>query len=217
MLPFTEDQFFDAFAAYNSTIWPAQAIAYVLAAGLLVMIVTRQPWSWRAAALLLGVFWTWNGLAYHLAFFAPINPAAYGFAALFVAQGAIFLWHVAFGPDREMVIRLDIASVLALTAIGYAMVVYNLIGSLTGHGWPRAPVLGVAPCPTTIFTLGLSMLLERPLPASVVVIPILWALIGSTAAVLLHVLEDLGLLASAAVIIFVMLRPGLHLSGRQWL
>jgi hypothetical protein len=149
MLPFTAEQFFDVFVAYNGTIWPAQAIAYVLAAGLLVTIATRQPWSWRAAALLLGVFWSWNGLVDHLAFFAPINPAAYGFAALFVAQGAIFLWHAEFGPDRKLVIRLDIASVLALAAIGYAMIVYNLIGSLAGHGWPKAPVFGVAPCPAS--------------------------------------------------------------------
>lgn len=73
---------------------------------------------------------------------------------------------------------------------------------LAGHGWPRAPVFGVAPCPTTIFTLAL--LLASRTPLVVAAIPVLWALVGTTAAVLLGVPEDLGLLVAVAA--FLLLR-----------
>ena len=32
MLPFTVDEFFSVFSAYNNAIWPAQLLAYLLAA-----------------------------------------------------------------------------------------------------------------------------------------------------------------------------------------
>ena len=57
-------------------------------------------------------------------------------------------------------------------------------------------MFGVAPCPTAIFTFGLLMLSARPLPIWLLCIPLAWAGIGSTAAVLLGVREDLGLLVS---------------------
>jgi hypothetical protein len=79
------------------------------------------------------------------------------------------------------------------------MVVYSLIGVMAGHGWPRAPMFGVAPCPTTIFTFGVHMLATPSVPWWLVAIPVIWAVVGSTAAVLLGVPEDLGLLAAVAV------------------
>jgi hypothetical protein len=57
-------------------------------------------------------------------------------------------------------------------------------------------VFGVAPCPTTIFTFGVLLMTVRPLPWWFVALPLIWAAIGSTAAVMLAVPEDLGLLVS---------------------
>jgi hypothetical protein len=196
MLPFTVDQFFEVFAVYNRAIWPVHIAAYVLAVIVLWALFTERLWSGRAVAILLGAFWLWNGLAYHLSFFAPINPAAYAFAALFVVQGVLFVGYgLRGGPIVS--IRKDARTLLAVAFIAYAMVVYSLIGVIAGHGWPRAPMFGVAPCPTTIFTFGVLMLATPSVPWWLIAIPVIWALIGSTAAVLLGVPEDLGLLAAA--------------------
>lgn len=62
-------------------------------------------------------------------------------------------------------------------------------------------MFGVAPCPTTIFTLGVLMLARQSASMWLAAIPIAWALIGSTAAVLLGVREDLGLLASVVALL----------------
>lgn len=199
MLPFTIDQFFQLFEVYNRTIWPVHVVAYGLAGFVLWAILTGRAWSWRAAAVVLSLMWLWNGLAYHLAFFTLINPAAYGFAVLFVAQGLLFFASALSDQGPSIVVGKNWRSALALAAIAYALIIYSVLGHLAGHGWPRAPVFGVAPCPTTIFTFGILMLAGPAIPRQLFVLTILWAFVGSTAAVLLGVPEDFGLLASAGI------------------
>jgi hypothetical protein len=80
----------------------------------------------------------------------------------------------------------------ALALAAYALVAYPLLGAAAGHGWVRGPILGVAPCPTTIFTLALLLLAERP-SALLAAIPFAWSLLGLSAAVQLGIREDYGL------------------------
>jgi hypothetical protein len=54
-------------------------------------------------------------------------------------------------------------------------------------------MFGVAPCPTTIFTMGLLLLTEGRTPPHLAIIPVLWALVGGSAVWLLGVPEDLAL------------------------
>ena len=158
MLPFSVEQFFALFERYNLAIWPAQLVAYVLAGFLVWSIAARRMMSWRVAAFTLGAFWLWNGLVYHLAFFTAINPAAYGFAALFVVQGVALISSGLQAGNTRIIVERDAWTAVAAGLILYAMVAYIIIGILVGHGWPRAPMFGVAPCPTTIFTLGVLIL-----------------------------------------------------------
>ena len=90
MLPFTFDEFFSVFAAYNVAIWPVQIAAYVIAAMALWLIFARRPAAGRVAGGVLALFWLWDGIAYHLLFFSKINPAAYIFGAGFILQGLLF-------------------------------------------------------------------------------------------------------------------------------
>lgn len=82
------------------------------------------------------------------------------------------------------------------TLLGYAFVVYPLLNVALGHGYPTMPTFG-APCPTTIATLGLlTWATPRP-PWFVWLVPLLWVLVGTSAAFILGIREDLGLLAAA--------------------
>ena len=201
MLPFTVDDFFDVFSAYNEAIWPAQILAYALAALVLWMMITRHRRAGRMTAVVLAIFWLWNGIAYHLAFFAPINPAANLFAPLFLVQALLFIGVAALGSGLPVSLTLSWRGAAGAACIAYALLFYNLIGVAAGHGWPGAPMFGVAPCPTTIFTIGLLLLAAARLPIWLLAIPVLWAAIGTTAAVLLNVPEDLGLAAAAVALV----------------
>ncbi|KAB2912621.1 MAG: hypothetical protein F9K29_18370 [Hyphomicrobiaceae bacterium] len=205
---FTTDQFFEVFARYNHAIWPAQIAAYVLAAIALLAVFMGRPWRGRVVAAVLALFWLWNGVAYHLAFFAAINPAAYAFAAMFILQGLLFLVYGIIGDRFALAQGIGWKGIVGLVLIVYAMIVYGLLGHISGHAWPRAPVFGVAPCPTTIFTFGLLLLTTRTTPLWLLVVPLAWAAIGSTAAVLLAVREDLGLLVAALAALALLPRWG---------
>ena len=74
----------------------------------------------------------------------------------------------------------------------YGLVIYPLLGYFFGHVYPRNPTFGL-PCPTTIFTFGLLLMTQKFIPAYVLVIPVIWALIGSAAALSLTIREDFGL------------------------
>jgi hypothetical protein len=45
-----------------------------------------------------------------------------------------------------------------LLFIIYALLIYELLGYWAGHGLMAGPMLRVAPCPTTIFTIGVLLL-----------------------------------------------------------
>jgi hypothetical protein len=137
-----------------------------------------------------------------------VNPAAKGFAAVFVLQAVLFLATAVTRHDLQFRLGSDLRSSLALLLILYAMVIYEALGWLAGHGLMQGPLFGVAPCPTTIFTIGLLLLARGGLAVWLSIIPVIWALIGSTAAVLLGVTEDIALaVAALLLLVYLAVRP----------
>jgi len=197
-LPFAPDQFFAVFAAYNRSLWPFALILWFYAlAGAVVLARSRD--RGRFLAMMLVVQWAWAALVYHATFFSGINPAAWLFAGLFLTQSALFAW---FGVVRE---RLRFSStgsrrhIAAWMLIIYALV-YPIVVQVEGHRFPEAPTFGV-PCPTTLLTIGLLFAADPPWPRAVALIPVLWAFIAGSAAILLQVRADLMLWAAGVGLI----------------
>ena len=205
MLPFTVAQFFDVFARYNEAVWPAPIVAYGLGAIALAAVLRGGPTGNRLAAAVLAIFWLWTGVAYHWLAFTPINKAAWIFGALFVAEAALLIWLGVWRSQLTFGYRRGLASAVGLLLITYGTIVYPLLGYAAGHVYPRMPMFGITPCPVTIFTLGL-LLLARPVRWSVLIIPVLWSLIGGTAAFLLNVPQDWLLLLSGPLAIALLWR-----------
>ena len=65
----------------------------------------------------------------------------------------------------------------------------------------------MAPCPTTIATFGLLLLVAPPVPRRLLVVPFAWAILAPPAAMVRGVYEDAGLLiAGVATVRGVLLR-----------
>lgn len=200
LLPFTREQFFDVFAAYNEALWPA-AVALWLASAVIaaVRLSAGHPHDRWISALLVG-HWAWSAVAYHLAFFTRINPAAWLFAALFLGQAVLFFrvgvvqrrlsfapWGTAWAP-------------LAWGLIGYSLA-YPAINAIDQLSLLRIPTFGL-PCPTTIFTAGVLML-ATPRSRGLSIVPVAWSAIGGSASLLLGVGADFALpIAGMALAIF---------------
>ena len=193
MLPFGQDAFFALFEQYNRAIWPAQIVAYVLALAALALAARPMAGAGRAIAAILAFAWAWNGIVYHVMFFATINFWADIFGGFFIVQALLLLWTGVVRGQLAFRIGGDAVSWIGVALAVFALALYPLIGWLLGHGWPRAPMFGVAPCPITVFTMGLLLLLAGRTPLHLVIIPVLWSLIGGTGAWFLGVTEDLAL------------------------
>lgn len=196
-LPFTVEQFFEVFANYNAAIWPAQPVAYVLAFVALALSLRPSRSAGRVVSTILAVFWIWMGSVYHILYFSPINPAAIVFGAFFIVQGLLFLIVGTIQGKLSFALTARPAAIVGAVLIFYAMVGYPLLGAALGHHYPAAPTFGVAPCPTTIFTLGLLLWSAAAVPRYLLVIPFLWAIAGTSAAIQLGVLQDYGLAIAA--------------------
>lgn len=165
-----------------------------------VLAIALDGRKTRVVGAVLALLWAWMALAYHFAFFAAINPAAWGFGAVFRLGSAALAWHswrgsLVFG-------RTGGARGLAGGAlVAYALVGYPVLGGLLGARYPAVPTFGL-PCPTTIFTLGLLLFAVPPVPRIVFVVPLLWSCIGAFAAFAAFardVKQDLGLVVAAVL------------------
>jgi len=197
--PFTAEQFFGVFADYNAAVWPAQIIWIALAVAVVIAARMGRGSHWIFAGV--GLAWIWMAFAYHVAFFARINGAAYGFAAIFVIEAALVLWY-GFADDTLLINRAPdrLSRIVGWMLVLYALIGYPLIGYAMGQRYPAMPTFGL-PCPTTIFTLGIFAWALPAVPWKVLVVPVLWAIIGTSAAITMKVPEDYGLPIAALAIL----------------
>ncbi len=206
-LPFSVTEFLAVFRAYNLAIWPGQIALYLLGAGL-VFLALRGSAGWNRWGITAGLalLWAWMGIVYHLLFFMDINPAARLFGAAFLLQA--ILWVVWAGRSGGLAFRPTDARRRSIgwLLLGYAFLIYPVLNVAFGHGFPTMPTFG-APCPTTIATLGLLAWASPRPPWYVWVIPILWALVGTSAAFSLGIREDLGLVAAAVLALAAQSKP----------
>lgn len=198
-LPFDQSEFPQVFATYNAAIWPLQIVAAGLGILAVVLLFWRPAWADRAIATVLCTLWSVMAIGYHWTYFSTINRAANVFGALFILAALVFLVEGVIRGRLTFAVVPGIRGWFAAVLLAYALVVYPLVGLLVTHPYPDTPLFGVAPCPTTIFTLGLLLLVRYPWPWVPAAIPLLWSMIGGSAAFLLDVPQDITLLAAAAM------------------
>lgn len=201
MLPFTPTQFHALFVDYNDTIWPMQFGGYLLGCIAIALLFWRPPHADRLISGIIAAMWLWTGLVYHGMFFATINNAAYLFAAMFVIQGAYMIYSGVLHRQVQFGLRAGVPAWIGAALAAYAAILYPLIGIMTGHAYPEMPVFGVTPCPVTIFTLGMLLLTTNEIPRRLLVVPVIWSLVGGSAAILLYVPQDWLLLVSGIIVV----------------
>lgn len=206
MLPFTAEVFFRVVAQYNVAIWPAQLVAIALGALVVLLALRPRPGGDRIAAAVLAGVWLWVGVVYHAMHLATVNLAAWPFGALFVVQGLLFAWTGALRGRLAFRFAPGLYGWVGLGFVVLALAAYPLAGVLAGRGWAEALVFGVAPGPTTLFTLGLLVPAEPRAPLHLTVVPVLWSLIGGATAWLLGVPGDLVLTPAGLAALWLMAR-----------
>jgi len=208
-LPFTRDQFLDVFAIYHRTCGDGALLLWVISV-FAVAAWLRGHASGRALTLLLVVLWLWAAVVYHAVLFSTINPAARWFALFFaweavlIARAGLVHEDLRFEPGT----RGSLGPGLAVAAL-----LYPVISFVSGGDPLRSPTFGV-PCPTVLLTAGFLLGARPDPPRHLFVIPILWSLIGGTAATSMGIVPDALLFLAAAAMIVRALDPhGRHPLG----
>ena len=205
-LPFTESQFLALYGAYNTALWPATLALWIVTCAFVIQLARGRARAGPLCAL-AAVHWLWSGLVYHAIFFTRINTAAWLFALLFLGQAFAF---VAYGIMQSRVtftLTRTPRHALASLFMIYSLLYPGLV-AIAGHPFPRGPAFAV-PCPTALFTAGLLLAAEPPVPRWLFVVPIAWSVIGGTAAFSLGVIPDLMLFAAAVCLALYALMPGM--------
>lgn len=91
----------------------------------------------------------------------------------------------------------------------FGLVIYPVISFFPGGTVEKTISFGL-PCPTTIATFGFFLLTGKKFPKYLVIIPSLWALIGTTAALKFGVYQDFLLIVTAIVANIYLLRKKRH-------
>lgn len=203
--PFTTEQFFEIIEQYNLAVWPMQFVLNLLALVAVALLIRHRASSDRAISSILAILWAWTGIAYHLLFFTNINKAAYAFGMLCLAGAGAFLWAGVIKKQLEFASTVTYRRVLGIVLLVFSLGIYPILSELFGHGYPATPTFGL-PCPSTIFTIGMLCFLTTPYPRYVYIAPVLWSVIGSQAAFLFGVYQDLGLLAGGIIGVFLMIK-----------
>lgn len=199
MVTFTLQEFLDMIAGYNMAVWPLPLVTYALGIAALLFARSNRAYASKVVAAVLAFFWLWVGIVFNGIVFSELSNTAVVFAVVFVVQGLLLAATGIYRRDLSFSVRADRFGLAGGLAILYSMVGYPAIGFLLGRGYPQALLLGLVPCPTIAFTLGMLLWSDRPLPKVVLVIPVLYALSGGALAVSQGIVEDVGMIVMALI------------------
>ncbi|MFO8146039.1 MAG: DUF6064 family protein [Gillisia sp.] len=202
--PFTTEQFFEVFEKYNSAVFPFQLIILALGFASVFLIPWKKNLKNSLIAGFLGLLWLWIGIVYHTAFFTAINKAAYAFGGLFIIQG-IFFFIELFRKKLEFSFTGQLREYIGSFFILFGLILYPIISYLLEGSFVRTISLGL-PCPTTILTFGFLMLTNTKLAKYLLIIPTIWAIIGTAAAINFDVYQDYFMILSAIIADFYLIK-----------
>ena len=169
--PFSADVYLRLFERLNEELWPVPLVA--LAVGLAAALwAWRRPGDVRPVAVALAVAWVGTGWAFFLERYGELSWVGTYLAQVAFVQAALVL---VLGRRLDVEAPRGKVARLGLGLVVWALVVHPLLGPLAfGRPWAGAEVVGLAPDPTTVATLGGALLAREPLALVVLPIPLLW-------------------------------------------
>lgn len=201
-LLFSPRAYWRLFEQSNLEIWPLHIPILLLGAAMLVWILRPWPWSDRAIAGLLAFAWASVGVRFIGHFYAQINWLAAYAVPFFVAQGLLLAWFCLARRPRRRSTRRRAPDFLGLALFTYALALHPLAAPLAGRPIGAAEIVGIAPDPSAIATLGfLTAMPRKAAPWPLLLVPLLWC-VASTATLFTMGTAEAWIPLTAAILAF---------------
>ncbi len=192
MLSFSINEFLLVLENYNLAIWPLQIFAYILVVVALFFSFKSTTYSLKIVLAILSFFWLFTGIVFCFIYWAPSHIFGYIFGICCTLQGLMFLYSIS-RSDLTIISRNNTYTFIGILFVLYAIIGYQIYGYYLGHIYPKFFAVGLVPCPTTIFTFGIFLIINKKTPIKYIVIPLIISL-GGIIAVYIGIHEDIGLI-----------------------
>ncbi|MBN2364545.1 MAG: hypothetical protein JXL67_00150 [Calditrichaeota bacterium] len=213
MPDFSIEDFFLVLQNYNLDIWPVQIFAYVLIALVLYFLLKKSKYSGIIILAVLSLFWLMNGIIFGFIYWSSSHIFGYVFGFFCTIQGILFLYSImksdirVGSPDR-------IYQFIGILFILYAILGYQVLGYYLGHVYPKFFPAGLVPCPTTILTFGIFLMLNSRISITYFIIPLIISLGGFLAAYN-GIYEDMGLILTGIIGTILIIHRNTQIEGKK--
>ena len=212
MFSFSIVDFLSVLASYNLAIWPLQIISYILIIIALLFSFVATNYAPKIVFSILSFLWLFNGIVFSLIFWAPSHMFGYFFGVCFVIQGLLFLSGIKKSEIKTGKVN-KMFTIFGILFVLYAAVGYQLFGYSLGHVYPKFFAVGLVPCPTTILTFGIFLIIGN-IPFKYYAIPLVIALGGFLPAYN-GIYEDVGLVIAGILGSVFLFREDLQLKKKN--
>jgi len=180
LLLFSPRTYWRLFELANAELWPLQILIFGVGALMLIRVVRPTPWSDRVISGMMASAWTITGFRFVGNLYAQINWAAAYTVPIFATEAALLLWFGVIRRKLQFHLVRNLPSALGLGLFTYALLLHPLVAPLAGRPFAAAEIIGIAPDPTAIATLGL-LAMSRPGKAIwlMFLAPGLWCLVSA--------------------------------------
>ncbi|WP_439514260.1 DUF6064 family protein [Oceanibaculum nanhaiense] len=198
-LLFAPRAYWRLFELHNAALWPAQPFILLLGLGVAALVLRGAPRAGRLGPALLAAGWVAVGLLFFWQRYASINWAAPYVMPVFLAE-AILLLLAGRGAIVPAAARWRFREGAGAGLFFYALAVHPLLPLVFGRPLAQAEMIGLAPDPTAIATLGLLCLIPRGLLSGLALaVPVFWCLVSAAT---LHAMgEGQALVPLAAILV----------------
>ena len=208
-------EFFTIMAQYNLMLFPVTLFSIILGLIVLFLVFKRTNYSDQVIALILTFLWFWVGIVFGFVFYGswtadvfglPFPGFGYFYAVFFSFQGLILFYFGVYKKAFVFNYRTNIYSTIGLILILFALVFYGLVGFATGYPYPFYPLFGTAPCPVTIFTVGLFCIANKRLSPITLILPSVYGVMGFLPVFAFGIYADFALIVAGIIGFFLLYR-----------
>ena len=208
---FTLERFLNYASIYNLDLYPAQYLMLGLGLIAILTVFFRTERSSRFISAILAFFYGWIGIQFYIIYFKEFMPIPFVFGILFIIQALIFILEGTISNRISFQFKADLYGLTGALLLFYALLGYQALEYLLGRGYPEILSFGMFPCPTVIFSLGLLLWTEKKFPPYILIFPIINALSGFIPAFMIVIIEDIGLIISELLVLFLLSRRDKYL------
>ncbi len=174
-IPFLPASYFRLFERQFEALWPLHPALLALGVAAMVLAVLGKG---RAVAVILAAAMATAAVTFHFRLYAELTSVGRVFGWAFLAQGILLLvWGFVGRFDGKP--RLDAAAWIGMALAVFGVAIYPLLALVSGRQLAGAEYFALAPDPTVCATLGVLLIIARPLWLLLLLpVPLLWCVVS---------------------------------------